>query len=84
MSEKCTWLHRSAYFNGHSRCMKTMREENAFSQQPLVSCAKLDFGDGEGVAQMEGSVHVGVWEVAEPLGVLFLDLGGRQALQLLF
>ena len=61
-----------------------MWEEDALAQQPLVSCAELDFGNGEGVAEMEGSVHVRVWEVSEPLGVLFLDLCGREALQLVF
>lgn len=32
---------------------------------------------------MEGSVHVGKGKVAEPLGKLFLDLGGRETLGLL-
>ena len=60
-----------------------MREQSALAQHALESCSELDLGDRESVSQVQGSIHVGIWEVSKPLGVLFAGLGGSQALHLL-
>jgi len=36
------------------------------------------------VSQVKRTVHVGVWEVPEPLGVFLLDLRGGQSCQLIW
>ena len=36
------------------------------------------------MSQVERAVHVGIWEVSEPLGVFLLDLCGRESGQLIW
>jgi len=64
--------------------MESMGEQRPLAQQPLVTRTELDLGDRKRVSQVEGAVHVGVWEVSKPLGVFLLDLCGRQASQLIW
>ena len=54
--------------------MEAMREQDALSKHALVSSSKLDFRDGESMAEMQRTVHVGVGKVSEPLWVFLLDL----------
>jgi len=49
-------------------------EEDALSTHALETGSELDLRDGEGVTQVERTVHVSVREGTEPLGVLLLDL----------
>ena len=65
-------------FDGQTRYMKTMGEQDTFTQHSLVSSRKLDFRNGECVPQMQTSVHIWVWEVAKPLWVLLFDFRRRQ------
>ena len=62
--------------------MESVGEEDTLAQHPLVSSSELDLGNGEGMSKMETPVHVWVWKVSEPLGVLFLDLGLGEASEL--
>jgi len=59
--------------------MKTMREQNPLPKQPLVSRSKLDFRDGKGMAEMQGSIHVGERKIPKPLRKLFPYFCGRES-----
>ena len=59
--------------------MEAVGEEDALADHPVEAGGELDFGDGECMAEMEGAVGVRVGEVTEPLWVLFLDLCGGEA-----
>jgi len=61
-----------------------MGEQRSLAQQPLIARTELDLGDRKRVTQVEGAVHVGIWEVSKPLGVFLLDLCGRQPSQLIW
>lgn len=71
------------HLDRHTRYVESMGEQGAFAQQPLISSSELDFGDRKSVTQVQGPVHVGEWEASEPFGVLFFDLSGCEAFQLL-
>lgn len=62
--------------------MKPMGEQNPLSQQPLISSSEFNLGDRESMSQMQRTIHVGKWEISEPLGELFSDLSGREAREL--
>jgi len=51
-----------------------MGKQDAFSQQTLIPCCELDFGDSECMSEVKRSVHIRVWKVPKPLGKLFADL----------
>ena len=70
---------RRTDLDGHTGDVKTMREQDALAQHALVSCGKLDLGDGKGMTEMQTSVHVWVGKVAEPFGVLLVDFGGGES-----
>jgi len=61
--------------------MESVGEQHPLAQQSLVTRTKLDLGDRKRVSQMKRAIHVGVWEVPEPLGVFPLDLCGGQSSQ---
>lgn len=63
--------------------METVREEHPLAHHPLEACLELDFRDGERMSEMERAIGVGEGDVAEPLGVLFLDIRLRQTCELL-
>ena len=75
--------YHTTHLDRHTRAVEAMREQSAFAQHTLEPCSELDLGDRESVSQVQGSIHIGIWEVSEPLGVLFAGLGGSQALHLL-
>ena len=54
--------------------MEPMGKQDAFTQQTLIPCRELDFGDGERMSEVQRPVHVRVGEVSEPLGKLLVDL----------
>jgi hypothetical protein len=54
--------------------VKTHGKQNALALHPLETGRKLNLGNGEGVTQVKGAVHVRVRESTEPLWVLLLDL----------
>ena len=64
--------------------MESVGEQRPLAQQPLVTRTKLDLGDRKRVSQMKRAIHVGVWEVPEPLGVFLLDLCRGQSSQLIW
>ena len=49
--------------------MVSEREEDSFSLHSLVTCHELDFGEREGVAQVERAVHIRICHTAEEFGV---------------
>ena len=51
-----------------------MGKQDAFSQQTLIPCRELDFGDGECMSEVQRSVHIREREVPKPLGKLLADL----------
>jgi hypothetical protein len=59
--------------------MESMGEQRSLAQQPLIARTKLDLGDRKRVSQVKRTVHVGVREAPEPLGIFLLDLCGRQS-----
>jgi hypothetical protein len=63
--------------------MESVGEQHTFAQHPLVPSCELDLGNSKSMSEMEASVHVGVWKVSEPLGVLFLELSLGKATELL-
>ena len=63
--------------------MESVGEQDTLAQHPLVPSGKLDLGNSESMSEMETSVHVWVWKVSEPLGVLFLELFLGKASKLL-
>lgn len=56
---------RVAHLDGHAGAVKTHGEKGALATHALETSSKLDLGDGEGVSEVEGSVHVGVAEGAD-------------------
>lgn len=48
-------------------------EQHPLASHPLETSREFDFADGEGVPEMETSVHVGVRKRSEPFGVFFLQ-----------
>jgi hypothetical protein len=54
--------------------MKPMGKKDAFSQQTLIPCCELDFGDSECMSEVQRSVHIRVREGPKPLGKLLADL----------
>jgi hypothetical protein len=63
--------------------MERVRVEDTLAEHALVPRRKFDLGDGEGMAEVKGTVHVRKREVAEPFGELGLNLLTREALGLL-
>ena len=63
--------------------MESMREEDTLSKHALVAGRELDFGDSEGVSQMQRAVHVREWEVSEPFWELFPNFGRGETSELL-
>jgi hypothetical protein len=51
-----------------------MGKQDAFSQQTLIPCRELDFGNSERMSEVQRSIHIRVREVPKPLGKLFVDL----------
>jgi len=51
-------------------------KQGALALHALEASSKLDFGRGEAMASVQGTVHVGKGEVTEPLGVLCMQLVG--------
>ena len=64
--------------------MESVGEQRPLAQQSLVTRTKLDLGDRKRMSQMKRAIHVGEWEVPEPLGVFLLDLCGGQSSQLIW
>ena len=64
--------------------MESVGEQHPLAQQSLITRPKLNLGDRERVSQMKRAIHVGVWEVPEPLGIFLLDLCGRQSSQMIW
>ena len=60
-----------------------MGKQDTLSEHALESRRELDFGDSEGVSQVERSIHVGEGEVAKPLGIFFAGLRRCHTLHLL-
>ena len=75
-------VEMSGNLDWHAGAMKSVGEQHPLSQQSLITCTKLDLGDGERVSEMKRAIHVGVWEVSEPFGIFLLDLCGGQSSQL--
>ena len=71
------------YFNWHTRAVETVREQHPLSQHAVVPSTEFNLWDRESMSQMQGTIHIWVWEVSKPLGVFFTNLSGRQAGQLL-
>jgi hypothetical protein len=51
-----------------------MGKQDAFSQQTVIPCCELDFGDSECMSEVQRSVHIRVRIVPKPLGKLLADL----------
>jgi len=64
--------------------MESVGEQHPLAQQSLVTRTELDLGDRKRMSQMKRAIHVGEWEVPEPLGVFLLDLCGGQSGQLIW
>ena len=64
--EHRTVAQNVTYLDRHSSDMEAMKEQDAFSQQSLVSSREFDFRDGESMSEMRTVIHVGEWEVSEP------------------
>jgi hypothetical protein len=58
-----------AGLDGHAGAVEALREEHALAAEAVVGGGELQLGQGEGVAQVEQAVHVGVGEGAEELVV---------------
>jgi hypothetical protein len=56
--------------------MEAMGEQHPFAQHSLVPSRELDFGDCEGVSQMQAAIHVGEGKVSKPFWKLGLDFIG--------
>ena len=56
-----------------------MGKQNTFSQQTLIPCCELDFGDSERMSEVQRPVHVRVGKVTKPLGKLLADLCTSEA-----
>jgi hypothetical protein len=67
------------HLDRHPCYVKPMGKEDTFAQQTLIPCGELDFGDSEGMSQVQGPVHVRVGEVSEPFWKLFVDLCAGEA-----
>ena len=50
--------------------MEAEGEKNVVAVESLVPGIEVALGHGEGMAEVEGAVHVGVGECLEPLGLL--------------
>lgn len=61
--------------------MESMGIQDSLAQHPLVSCCEFDLGNGEGMAQVEAAVHVGIWKGAEPFRMFLQDLCLGQTLE---
>ena len=55
--------------------METHGEQGLLAEHSLETTGKLDLADGEGVTQVQRTVHVRVREGSHPLGLLSSDLG---------
>lgn len=53
--------------------METVGEQGALAEHALIPSGEFDFGDGECVAEVETSIHVRVWVVAEPFRKAFVE-----------
>lgn len=71
------------HLDWHACDVESMGKQSAFPQQSLVPCCEFNLGDGKRVTQVQRPVHVGEGETSEPLRILFLDLSGCQAFELL-
>ncbi len=63
--------------------MEAMREQSPLAQHSLETGCELDLGDCKGMSQVQGSIHVRVGEVSEPLGEFLFDFRWRETLCLL-
>lgn len=50
--------------------MEAKGEEYIEAGKSFVPCVKITFGHGEGMAEVESAVHVGVGESLEELGLV--------------
>ncbi len=62
--------------NGHTRAVEGPWEEGTLALHTLVTSSELDLGEGEGVTEVERTVHISVRDGSEPLGVLCSHLVG--------
>ena len=51
-----------------------MGKQDTFTQQTLIPCCELDFGDSECMSEVQRSIHIRVRIVPKPLGKLLADL----------
>jgi len=68
----------------HTGTMESVGEQHPLARQSLVTRTELDLGDRKRVSQMKRAIHIGVWEVPEPLGAFLLDLYGGQSSQVIW
>ncbi len=54
--------------------MVSDRKQDTLPPHLFEACGELDFTDGEGMTQVETTVHVGVWKSSEPFGIFGLDI----------
>lgn len=66
-----------ANLDGHAGAVEALREQHVVAAQAVVCGRKLQLGQGEGVSQVEHTVHVWVGEGAKELGRPTLSGGVR-------
>ena len=67
------------HLDRHSCNVEPMGKQDAFTQQTLIPCRELDFGDSERMSEVQRPVHVRVGKVTKPLGKLLADLCTSEA-----
>lgn len=66
-----------AYLDGHTSTVEAEREQCPLTQHSLETTSEFDLGNRECMTEMKTSVHVGVRERSEPLGILRPDFRRR-------
>lgn len=67
------------HLDGHSRYVESMGKQDTFSQQTLIPCRELNFGNCERMSQVQRPVHVWVRKVTKPFGKLVANFGTSEA-----
>lgn len=57
------------YLYGHSSAMESKGEQGLLPLQTLITDFEVNFGDGKGMAQVQGTVHIRIREGSDPLGI---------------
>jgi hypothetical protein len=65
----------------HTSAVETHREESSLALHAGNAGSELDLTDGERVASVQSSVHVGVGHASKELGLLLTELGGGHGME---